>query len=536
MSKFKCYIIVLAIYCFFPRLVGAQSSIATGIVYVDRNENGKIDKGEQPLNNIGVSNGRDVSITDKSGKYTLTINPGDVIFVIKPSGYNVVLNANNLPAFYYLYSPNGSPIQKYKGINPTGKVPKSIDFGLISQSESKSFRIIVFGDPQSLNEKELDYFDRGIVNEVVNSDNNISFGITMGDMAYDSLDILPKYIDKIKRIGAPWYHTGGNHDINFDATSDEFGNETYKSFFGPITYSFNYANVHFIVLNNVIYKGGSYAQVGDYQGGFRKGQLEFIENDLKHVSKDKLIVLVSHIPYVGREGNPTIRKNDLNKLFTLLKEYNHTFSIAAHMHTQAQRFIKTPYFKNMDMPYHHQYIIGTTSGNLYSGVPDTSGIPPSTMADGTAKGYAYIHFDDNKYTIDYKVAGEDNAYKMHVQMPKVLLRHPKTRASFYVNYYLGGDMDSLSYRVNGGSWNNLNPVLENDPLFQQIIFEWDRSFSLLKGKRPSPPTLCTHLWKGMLYADGKDGTQEVEIAVKDMFGRTFTRKYYYELTSQQHLE
>ena len=522
------YFIVI-ILCLVPLYGLGQDNMAKGAVYWDKNGNGKRDNSEPGLADIGVSNGRDVLLTDKNGNYSISIKNGDQLFVIKPAGFGTQMVESYLPSFYYNYNPNGSPKQLYPGIVPTGKLPNAIDFGLVKQKEEKSFRIMVFGDPQALSSKEIDYFNRGIIDDVLKNKESVSFGFTMGDITYDDLSVIEQYKEKMKRIGIQWYHTGGNHDINFDATSDEFSTETFKSHFGPITFSFNYADVHFIVANNVIYKGGTYKDKGSYQGGFRKSQLEFIKNDLKYVPKDKLVVLISHIPFVGREGNPTIRKNDLNELFTLLKDYKYTFSIAAHTHTQNQRFVKAPYLKDSGSNYHHQYNVGTTSGNLYSGVLDKNGLPPSTMADGTPIGYAFINFNGTNYSIDYKVAGKTKDYRMHVQMPKVLLKHEKTRANLYVNYYLGGDLDTLSFRVNDGEWNLMTRVLESDPCFQNTIFQWDNSDKLLNGKRPTPAALSTHLWKGMIYGEGELGKQRVEIKVKDMFGREFTEIYIYEL-------
>lgn len=523
----KCVFLVLI--SIMIQSVFAENHNAKGCVYLDKNNNGRRDSNENGIEKIGISNGRQIVLTDNKGYYSIAAKSGDVIFVIKPKGYRTAISSSNLPSFYYLYSPNGSPQQRYEGILPTGKLPKSIDFGLSLQDEPSEFRMMVFGDPQMLHDKDIDYFNRGIIEDVLKNEKKVSFGLTMGDITYDDLTVIPKYIQHIKKLGVPWYHTGGNHDLNFDASSDEFAHETYKSFFGPLIYSFNYANVHFIVINNVIYKGGTYEQKGEYQGGIRKSHFEFIENDLKHVPKEKLVVLVSHIPYVGREGNPTISKNNLDQLFTLLKDHKHTFSIAAHTHTQGQRFVKNPYFKNSDLAYHHQFNVGTTSGNLYSGVLDNSRIPPAMMADGTPKGYAFINFKDNQYTIDYKVAGKSQNNIMHIQVPKVLLKHEKTRASFYVNYYLGGELDSLSYRINGGEWNKLTRVTEYDPLFLQQIYEWDKSPTLLNGKRPTPASLCTHLWKGMLFGVGDLGTQKVEIKIQDMFQRIITETIPFEL-------
>lgn len=57
----------------------------------------------------------------------------------------------------------------------------------------------------------------------------------------------------------------GNHDINFDVREDQYSDESYELHFGPADYAFNYEDVHFIVLADIIYpapRGGK-----SYKGG-----------------------------------------------------------------------------------------------------------------------------------------------------------------------------------------------------------------------------------------------------------------------------
>ena len=47
--------------------------------------------------------------TGKGGRYELPIDDDDIIFVIKPRGYMTPVDALNLPRFYYIHKPAGSP-------------------------------------------------------------------------------------------------------------------------------------------------------------------------------------------------------------------------------------------------------------------------------------------------------------------------------------------------------------------------------------------------------------------------------------------
>jgi len=180
----KTYIISCLLIAGFA---SSQTSVS-GYVYNDLNKNQQKDHHEKGIENVAVSNGVQVALTDKKGRYNLPIQEDQTIFVVKPTGYKVPLNERNLPQFYYHHKPTGSPTHyKYQGVKPTGKLPKELNFSLQKQDEADNFDILVFGDPQPYTEKELDYFKRGIVNEVKNNRKNAVFGISLGDLVGDNL-------------------------------------------------------------------------------------------------------------------------------------------------------------------------------------------------------------------------------------------------------------------------------------------------------------------------------------------------------------
>jgi 3',5'-cyclic AMP phosphodiesterase CpdA len=189
------------------------------------------------------------------------------------------------------------------------------------------------GDPQPYNETEVDYFYRGVVKEVENIQ-GIEFGLSLGDLVGDNLDLHVPYKNAIKHAGIPWYNVMGNHDENYDVTADSLSDETFERNFGPANYAFNHGKVHFIVLDDILYPDPR-DQKG-YWGGFRKDQLDFVENNLKFVSKDKLIVLAFHIPISEKEGNDPFRDADRERLFQILKDFPFILSMSAHTHYQEQ--------------------------------------------------------------------------------------------------------------------------------------------------------------------------------------------------------
>ncbi len=80
-----------------------------------------------------VSNGREIARTDHDGRYRLPM-PGDgAVFVIKPPGYALPRDADNVPRDPYLHQPGGTPAAlglRYRGVAPTGPLPQAMDFTL----------------------------------------------------------------------------------------------------------------------------------------------------------------------------------------------------------------------------------------------------------------------------------------------------------------------------------------------------------------------------------------------------------------------
>lgn len=503
----------------------SQTSVS-GYIYEDANSNLKKEKSEMGIEKVAVSNGVQVVLTDKNGKYILPIQENQTIFVIKPSGFKTPLKDNNLPQFYYQYKPNGSPTDfKYKGTLPTGELPKEINFALNKQTEDKNFDILVFGDPQPYTEKELDYFKRSIVNEVKSTKKNTVLGISLGDLVGNDLSLQKPYADVMKDIGLPWYNVMGNHDMNYEAKVDDLSDETFELNFGSANYSFNYGNVHFIILDDILYPDPR--DGAGYWGGFREDQLEFVENDLKWVDKNKLIVVSFHIP-LDHKNEDNFRNADRQKLFDFLAPFSNALLLSAHTHIQQQIFYGKAQGWNGAKDL-HEYNAGTTCGDWWSGTPDEKGLPTSTMRDGTAKGYSFISFKDNQYSVKYKTAGKPEDYQIQLYLPKVIPFPSRTSAKIVANFFMGSKKDKVEYRIDDGEWKQMEYNETIDPNYALSVFKWDSTEKLFPGRRPSNPEFSRHIWVGGFTNKLSLGKHKVEVKAFDMFGNQFSAKEDFEV-------
>jgi hypothetical protein len=515
----------LSIFALLFSITAIGQSQVQGYVFEDTNQNGKKDRRENGIPNVSVSNGKEVVLTNDNGRYELPINDDAIISVIKPSGYKVGTDENNLPQFFYIHKPQGSPELEFKGVEPTGNLPRSVDFALLPSEEKEKFTALIFGDPQPYTIEEVDYFARGIVAELEGVE-NVEFGLSLGDLVGNDLDLFNPYIKAVQKVGIPWYNVLGNHDINFDVETDTLSDETYEAHFGPANYAFNYGKVHFIVLDDVLYPDPRDGK--GYWGGFRKDQLKFIENDLQYVPNDHLIVLAFHIPISEPQTNDTFRNEDRAKLFELLKDYPNTLSLSAHTHLQKQDFFGKEEGWLQEEPHHH-YNVGTTSGDWYSGTLNDQGIPVSTMRDGTPKGYAFIQFKGNDYQIRYKAAGKNNDYQIDIFNPKVMAKDKRSRAGIFANFFMGSEQDSVVYRIDNGEWKKMRYVEQQDPSYEAELYKWDTSDSLIPGRRASNAIESKHLWWGEIATDLSEGEHTIEVKATDMYGNEYRATSSYRL-------
>lgn len=512
----------IILFCF---KLQAQT-LSKGIVFQDNNKNGKKEQKENGIAGVSVSNGIEVVVTDGKGRYELPAGNDQIIFVVKPSGYQVPLNEQNQPQYYYIHKPLGSPSDfKYKGSGPTGKLPKSVDFALIPQDEPETFTALIFGDPQAYTEEEVGFFAKGVVAEVEGI-KNIGFGLSLGDLVGDDLILHNPYIKAVSKIGVPWYNLMGNHDMNYDATSDSLSDETFEANFGPANYAFNYGNAHFIILDDILYPDPRDNK--GYWGGFRKDQLDFVENNLKQVDKNKLIVLAFHIPLQSEKQNGSFRMDDRQRLFDLLKDFPNTLSLSAHTHIQRQNFYGKEAGWHQEKP-HHEYNAGTTSGDWYSGEYNEQGVPASTMRDGTPKGYAFLTIKGNQYEIVYKVAGKSKDYQIEIFNPNVVAKDRNTRAGIFANFFMGRKGDKVTYRINDDPWKEMTYLEEPDPSFIIDLFKWDTTNELMPGRRPSNAINSTHLWRANMPTKLPVGKHRIEVKAEGSFGHTYTQESFFKV-------
>lgn len=486
----------------------------TGVVYLDANGDGRRDPREQGLAGVKVSNGRDVAISDARGRYRLPGRERATVFVIKPAGYAVPTGADGLPRFWQHLFPQGSPALKYGGI-PAATTPAALDFGLLHAPRRRagaSLEMLVFGDPQPKTRTDVDYYERDIVAPLMGR-HDAKLGLSVGDIVNDDLSLYADMNRVTAKLGVPWLHVAGNHDLDFDAQADEDSLLSFRNVYGPDTYAWEEPQASFVVLDDVVYRPG---QKPDYIGGLREEQFEFLQRYLATLPKERRVVIAAHIPFFDPvPGVETFRRADRERLFTLLRDHAQVLLISAHTHNQRH------YRHDAETGWHgaqplHEYNVGATCGAFWSGVKDAQGIPDTTMSDGTPNGHAWLTIQaDGRYALRYQVARAAGDPAIGLHAPKVLRQGAYPAYGVYANVYMGEADTRVEYRIDGGEWKPMRRVLQADPalLAENVA---DDAASALRGYDRSPEAnVSTHLWRGTLPTDLALGEHRIEVRALD---------------------
>ncbi len=543
-----CGLAMLLVLAALGQPAGAET--ATGTVFEDLNGNGLLDQGEPGIAGVRVSDGGVVRLTDDAGRYRLEIGSEAVVFITKPRGYAVPVNEQQLPQFYYIHQPAGSPPSRYPGIAPTGPLPASIDFPLQRQVEPSRFEAVLFADTQPMTTAELDYIRDDVLAELVGTE--AKFGMTMGDITFDDLSVLPRLNRLIAQLGIPWYNVPGNHELNFEAADDRHSLETFKRYFGPPYYAFEYGDALFVVLDNIEYQGNGEADPGDVRGSggyianFGKRQLTWLRRELAHVPEDRLIFMAMHAPLETYLADaPGVTTQDRRELFKLISGRENLYAVAGHTHTTEHLYFgEDDGFAGPGQLHHH--VLAAVSGSWWSGPFDPRGIPTTDQRDGTPNGYHILEVDGVAVTVRFKAAGKPADYQMRViyDVAHHGLRADGMRdfrtgelfdgrfsvesvpaAEVLVNLFDGGPNSEVRFRIDAGPELPMTRVERPDPY---MIEYFARNEDTKKSWLQASPS--SHLWSADLPDDLAPGTYTLSVRATDEFGREHHAHSILEIT------
>jgi len=534
--------------------INAISETATGTVFVDRNGNGVNDRGDQGLAGVSVSNGCEVVLTGADGTYAILLTPLQILFISQPARYSVAVDNHNIPRFYYRHYPDGVPAEingtavdwLFPVSGASGPLPANIDFPLTPLTrDGIVFDAYAFADPQARTDLDQDKLREDLVTTLVGNPYDARFGLTVGDVVYDNLDLYDRHKEMMSLMDIPQWYLPGNHDINFESPDSRFANETYKLHFGPTYYSFNYGNVHFVALNNVEYAGASQrlADGESYRGYIHDDQLYWLARDLAQVPRDKLIVIASHIPLVtaavdGSGSAPATGPQTENfaALLEILEPFAHIYGMAGHDTSNSWKVEVGHSHGWYGQPWIAHTLAEVRGNGWHTGPEDIRGVNDAMMQDGTPNGFYLLRFDDAEVTPEFIPFpyGIDANKAMRIVLDPPLVEAvggsvnrgelvPGTKV--VVNLFDGGARDSVWMSLNGAARQPMIYTVRTDPVAERIFIQ-------LQGtdNATGEPTRSAHIWELTLPERLESGVQRIEVYSEDEFGQHRHESFSFEVT------
>ena len=491
---------------------------------------GKVSCDGEPLSGVVVSDGVEVTVTDKNGIYQIKSRKArGYVFVSVPSGYEPECKGI-VPQFYTLLKEKAGALER-------------ADFRFKDAGDQTSYKLLVLGDMHLANRtgdlaQFRDFADD--MNDYINHHKSEKiYALTLGDMTWDlywytDQFSFAEYIDLMNSYFKDLcvYHTMGNHDNDYLGLDDFTAEDPYIHNVAPNYYSFNIGDVHYVVLDNIDCSNYDGTTSRDYFVSITDGQLEWLAKDLEHVSKDTPIILTTHAPVTRPLYNGTFGYNydRAYQLFNVLDGYNVDI-ITGHTHKVYninEEEIRS--FTGKDGFYEHN--AGAICATWWWSSYMTPGIHISV--DGSHGGYAIWDITGKEFEWTYKATGKSESHQFHsydlnevkktITMP---LGYNKERFSKFVENVQEYPADAVLLNV----W-NYNPswtisVKENGkPLQVTQRFDYDPLHILaLTAKRfqtNDNPYFQTN-WSDHFFIVGTSSADsDLEIEVSDEFGHKYT--------------
>lgn len=214
----------------------------------------------EPAANVSVSDGRNVVKTDDNGRYKLSgWRKARFVTVTPPAGY--------WTEDYYIPVVDGTPSYNFTLERSDIEAGAEHSFLQISDTE--------IGEGGT--GEWLDY-----LKELADSEKP-AFLIHTGDICYEEGLKRHKNDMNTQTMGVPVRYIIGNHDY----VDGDYGEQLFESIYGPVWYSFDVGNVHYIVT--------PFQTGADYSSGYSKNdRWRWLENDLANTDPDMKVVMFNH--------------------------------------------------------------------------------------------------------------------------------------------------------------------------------------------------------------------------------------------------
>ena len=482
----------------------------------------------KPLAGVVVSDGVRITQTDTEGMYALDSDKAlGYVFISIPSGYMTAADACAIPQFFAHTA------------KPAGQSERH-DFTLTPVDNTRH-TVIAATDHHLADRESLDVTqftaEGGFIDDVkavAATTASPVYSICMGDMSWDEYwhkrnFMLPEFRRLYERytFPCPVFNAMGNHDNDPYCASDEAASAAFRREIGPTYYSFNLGQLHYVVLDNIIYvnTGGREGAIGKLDSEVRidDRQLAWLRADLATVAdKSAPLIIVMHAQlhwwYRGSEGVSWkyAFTRGAGCLVDALAGFSEVHLVTGHSHMNFRLL-------NGNLREHN---IAATSGTWWWTGQIHGDYTINTCRDGSPGGYEVFEVDGRDIRWHYKGIGLEDDYQFRAYDMNEVLKNKRIRSSgdFTPEGTAGGMNDAYGENdilVNIWGWQPdwTVRVTENGQQLRGVrVIGKDplHKITYTRSTVPFQTAYNPHMWR--YRASGPSTT--VRIEVTDSFGRT----------------
>lgn len=338
---------------------------------------GLVKSGNQYLPGVVVTDGNHFTQTNDEGVFQFEVSDkADFVYIITPSGYSAPYESGT-PLFYQALDDSSS----------------SFTFDLVKLPfDTENYALLATADPQTQTLDQFARFEQESVTDLLatiaayNAKKINTIGIALGDIAWDELELFSNFKNAMAGLKIPFYPVIGNHDHDLNFSDDYASAKIYRTQFGPTYYGFNLDKQHYIVLDDIVYKGNK-----SYDEDLTDEQLEWVKNYLQYLPKGSELVIAMHAPFKNIQAVKIIPHGQ--QLLDICKDYKLSF-ISGHTHINSN-------FEVAQGVTEHN--IGAICGAWWTS---------ESCKDGTPNGYQVFESTPDRFSWYYKSVGKERNYQM----------------------------------------------------------------------------------------------------------------------------
>ncbi|MBP9998495.1 MAG: calcineurin-like phosphoesterase C-terminal domain-containing protein [Bacteroidales bacterium] len=368
---------------------------------------GTVTCGGDPVQGVWVSDGKAWDRTDSEGKYYLKSDKRNgYVFMVIPGGY-VPAEGGAFPQYWAATTSPASELEYH-------------DFEL-KRTDNTKHRIVFTADWHISNYyTPKDYVQlEDYLADVLYMEKAVpTYSIPLGDLSWDirwysnNFDIV-NWRNLMSTSPIPIFPVMGNHDYDFKGLNDFECAGAWRKCMGPTYYSMNLGQVHYVVLDNVIYNSDGTGQLRETVEELDATQLAWLKEDLSHVDKSTPVVVCAHVPmhswdWTGSFWTASERGKNYSEYLRLLEDYRLVHIFSGHSHISEFFDVKAAGLARNSMYEHKLPALGGTIWYTRS-VADFN-----LSIDGVSDGYELMDVEGTSLSCRFQAVGESSDFVMRV--------------------------------------------------------------------------------------------------------------------------